>query len=173
MVLATLSGDCRVVAGEAGGVVVRLRGYQAMVLIDFREILAPDAAWLQLAAAFGWNGHHVSRAEDFAGVLGTFYEHPTDGSFGSTEGLGDDEYLERRSAGSDFADSRAFLRARLLDLLIGDWDRPYSREAGCYPAGAFRVDKYWPPVNRVDNVYGDRHLVCTCPPVGDYLEAAE
>jgi hypothetical protein len=65
--------------------------------------------------------------EDFAGVLGTFYEHPTDGSFGSTEVLGDDEYLERRSAGSDFADSRAFLRARLLDLLIGDWDRHYGQ----------------------------------------------
>jgi glycine dehydrogenase len=38
----------------------------------------------------------------------------------------------------------------------GDWDRPYSREQGCFPPGAFRVDKYWPPVNRVDNAYGDR-----------------
>ncbi len=60
-----------------------------------------------------------------------------------------------------------------VEDLVGDWDRPYSREEGCYPAGAFRVDKYWPPVNRVDNVYGDRHLVCTCPPLEDYLEAAE
>ena len=60
-----------------------------------------------------------------------------------------------------------------VEDLIGNWDRPYSREAGCYPAGAFRVDKYWPPVNRVDNVYGDRHLVCTCPPLEDYAEAAE
>ena len=60
-----------------------------------------------------------------------------------------------------------------VEDLIGDWDRPYSREQGCYPKGAFRVDKYWPPVNRVDNVYGDRHLICTCPPLEDYLEAAE
>ncbi len=60
-----------------------------------------------------------------------------------------------------------------VEDLIGDWERPYSREQGCYPAGAFRVDKYWPPVNRVDNVYGDRHLVCTCPPLEDYQEAAE
>ncbi len=60
-----------------------------------------------------------------------------------------------------------------VEDLVGDWDRPYSREEGCYPKGAFRVDKYWPPVNRVDNVYGDRHLVCTCPPLEDYLEAAE
>ena len=60
-----------------------------------------------------------------------------------------------------------------VEDLIGPWERPYSREQGCYPKGAFRVDKYWPPVNRVDNVFGDRHLVCTCPPLDDYLEAAE
>ena len=48
--------------------------------------------------------------------------------------------------------------------LVADWDRPYSREVGCFPAGAFRVDKYWPPVGRVDNAYGDRNLVCACPP---------
>ena len=60
-----------------------------------------------------------------------------------------------------------------VEDLVGEWDRPYSREQACYPAGAFRVDKYWPPVNRVDNVYGDRHLICTCPPLTDYLEAAE
>ena len=52
--------------------------------------------------------------------------------------------------------------------LVADWDRPYSREQGCFPPGAFRVDKYWPPVGRVDNVHGDRHLVCTCPPLEDY-----
>ncbi|MDB5553734.1 MAG: gcvP [Rhizobium sp.] len=57
--------------------------------------------------------------------------------------------------------------------LVGEWDRPYSREQACFPPGAFRVDKYWPPVNRVDNVYGDRNLVCSCPPAEDYLEAAE
>ena len=55
-----------------------------------------------------------------------------------------------------------------MEDLVRDWDRPYSREAGCFPPGAFRVDKYWPPVNRVDNAYGDRHLVCTCPPLEDY-----
>jgi glycine dehydrogenase len=60
-----------------------------------------------------------------------------------------------------------------VEDLVGEWDRAYSREVGCFPAGAFRVDKYWPPVNRVDNVFGDRHLVCTCPPLEDYLDAAE
>jgi len=60
-----------------------------------------------------------------------------------------------------------------VEDLVGDWDRPYSREQGCFPPGAFRVDKYWPPVNRVDNAWGDRNLVCTCPPLEDYAEAAE
>jgi glycine dehydrogenase len=60
-----------------------------------------------------------------------------------------------------------------MEDLIQDWDRAYSREQGCFPPGAFRVDKYWPPVNRVDNVHGDRNLICTCPPLESYLEAAE
>ncbi|NOT71366.1 MAG: aminomethyl-transferring glycine dehydrogenase [Hyphomicrobium sp.] len=60
-----------------------------------------------------------------------------------------------------------------VEDLVGEWNRPYTREQACFPAGAFRVDKYWPPVNRVDNAYGDRNLVCTCPPVSDYAEAAE
>ncbi|WP_029062682.1 aminomethyl-transferring glycine dehydrogenase [Labrenzia sp. DG1229] len=57
--------------------------------------------------------------------------------------------------------------------LVGEWNRPYSREQACYPAGSLDVDKYWSPVNRVDNAYGDRNLVCTCPPMSDYAEAAE
>ncbi len=57
--------------------------------------------------------------------------------------------------------------------LVGDWNRKYSREAGCFPPGAFRVDKYWPPVGRVDNVFGDRNLICTCPPIESYMDAAE
>ncbi len=60
-----------------------------------------------------------------------------------------------------------------VEDLVADWDRAYSREQGCFPPGAFRVDKYWPPVGRVDNAYGDRNLICTCPPVEAYAEAAE
>ncbi|WP_085308053.1 aminomethyl-transferring glycine dehydrogenase [Planktotalea arctica] len=60
-----------------------------------------------------------------------------------------------------------------MEDLVKDWDRPYTRETGCFPPGAFRVDKYWPPVNRVDNVWGDRNLTCTCPPMEDYAVAAE
>ena len=55
-----------------------------------------------------------------------------------------------------------------VEDLVAEWDRAYSREEGCFPAGAFRVDKYWPPVGRVDNVFGDRNLICTCPPLEAY-----
>lgn len=60
-----------------------------------------------------------------------------------------------------------------VEDLIGEWDRPYSREEACFPIGAFRVDKYWPPVNRVDNAYGDRNLVCACPPMETYMSGDE
>ena len=60
-----------------------------------------------------------------------------------------------------------------VEDLVGEWDRPYSREAACFPPGAFRVDKYWSPVNRIDNVYGDRNLICSCPPLETYAKAAE
>jgi glycine dehydrogenase len=49
--------------------------------------------------------------------------------------------------------------------LLGEWTHPYDRETAVYPAPHTRVDKYWPPVRRVDSAYGDRHLVCSCPPI--------
>ena len=58
-------------------------------------------------------------------------------------------------------------------LLQEDWDKPYSRDRAAYPLPHIKEDKYWPPVGRVDNVYGDRNVVCTCPPMEAYLEAAE
>jgi glycine dehydrogenase len=48
------------------------------------------------------------------------------------------------------------------------WTHAYSREVAAYPAAAPREAKYWPPVARVDNAYGDRNLVCACPPLADY-----
>jgi glycine dehydrogenase len=59
------------------------------------------------------------------------------------------------------------------DIADDAWARPYSRAEGCFPHASLRTDKYWSPVGRVDNVYGDRNLVCSCPPVSDYAEAAE
>jgi glycine dehydrogenase len=47
--------------------------------------------------------------------------------------------------------------------LTGEWSRPYSRDDAAFPTG-HTADKYWPPVARIDQAYGDRHLVCSCPP---------
>jgi glycine dehydrogenase len=59
------------------------------------------------------------------------------------------------------------------DLLIAEWTRPYAKEAAFFPMPTLREDKYWPPVGRIDNVYGDRNLVCSCPPTEVYQAAAE
>jgi glycine dehydrogenase len=53
-------------------------------------------------------------------------------------------------------------------LLKTEWTHGYSRDEAAYPVAALRQVKYWSPVGRVDNVYGDRNLVCSCPPVSDY-----
>jgi glycine dehydrogenase len=59
------------------------------------------------------------------------------------------------------------------DIADDAWARAYTRAEGCFPAGTSRTDKYWCPVGRVDNVYGDRNLVCSCPPITEYAQAAE
>jgi glycine dehydrogenase len=55
--------------------------------------------------------------------------------------------------------------------LAGDWPHPYSREQAVFPLPEIRAGKFWPSVARIDNAWGDRHLVCTCDPVADYAEA--
>ena len=55
-------------------------------------------------------------------------------------------------------------------LLKGDWPHAYSREQAAFPVPALRRNKYWSPVGRVDNVYGDRNLFCSCIPMSDYAD---
>lgn len=60
------------------------------------------------------------------------------------------------------------------ETLAGEWTHPYSRMEAAYPASdPDTAAKYWPPVSRIDNVAGDRNLVCSCPPLSDYVDAAE
>ena len=89
--------------------------------------------------------------------------------------LGIREEIRKVAAGDWPQDNNPLKHAphTMQDMVKDDWDRPYSRQVACFPAGSFQVDKYWAPVGRVDNVYGDRNLVCTCPPLEDYREAAE
>jgi glycine dehydrogenase len=72
-----------------------------------------------------------------------------------------------RVAGGDWdADDNPLRNApHTAAMLLGDdWKHPYSRSEAAYPAGGDRRAKYWPPVRRIDQAYGDRHLVCACPP---------
>ncbi|NRB58166.1 MAG: glycine dehydrogenase (aminomethyl-transferring), partial [Salinicola sp.] len=59
----------------------------------------------------------------------------------------------------------------MADVTEENWNRPYSRERAAFPTDAVREAKYWPAVNRVDNVFGDRNLICSCPPIEAYREA--
>ncbi len=58
----------------------------------------------------------------------------------------------------------------ILDVTDAEWDRPYDRNTAVLPSPATRRSKFWPTVNRIDNVFGDRNFVCTCPPLSDYEE---
>jgi glycine dehydrogenase len=59
------------------------------------------------------------------------------------------------------------------DLLVDEWDRPYEREIAAYPVDALRRNKYWVPVSRIDNAFGDRHVICACPPMEAYEPGTE
>ena len=61
----------------------------------------------------------------------------------------------------------AFAHRVAESLLAGDWSHPYTREAAAFPVKSLRGAKYWAPVGRVDNVYGDRNLFCSCLPVSE------
>jgi glycine dehydrogenase len=74
--------------------------------------------------------------------------------------------IDRVAAGEWPADDSPLRHAphTAEDLLTAEWTRPYTREEGAYPLDALRRDKYWPPVSRIDGGYGDRNLMCACPP---------
>ena len=52
--------------------------------------------------------------------------------------------------------------------LVGEWDAAYDRATATFPTGVDPLSKYWPPVRRIDGAYGDRNLVCSCPPLDSY-----
>ncbi|MCA8865176.1 MULTISPECIES: aminomethyl-transferring glycine dehydrogenase [unclassified Halomonas] len=56
------------------------------------------------------------------------------------------------------------------DLMDSDWQRPYDRQLAAFPTAAVQAAKYWPAVNRVDNVFGDRQLICSCPSIDEYRD---
>ena len=61
----------------------------------------------------------------------------------------------------------------LEEVVANDWPHAYSREEAAFPVDSLREGKYWPPVGRIDQVHGDRNLICACPPIETYQNAAE
>ncbi len=79
------------------------------------------------------------------------------------------EIAKVESGEFDKADNPLKFAPHTAEVLTADkWERKYSREVAAYPVPSLRKQKYWPPVGRADNVYGDRNLFCACIPVSDY-----
>jgi glycine dehydrogenase len=77
--------------------------------------------------------------------------------------------IDRVTSGDWSAADNPLLNApHTSSSIAGDWPHAYSREEAAFPAGVDPRSKYWPPVRRIDGAYGDRHLVCACPPVAEY-----
>ena len=57
------------------------------------------------------------------------------------------------------------------DISVEDWKYPYTREKAVFPLPWVKENKYWPPVKRVDNPYGDRNLICSCLPIEHFKES--
>ncbi|MFZ3556030.1 MULTISPECIES: aminomethyl-transferring glycine dehydrogenase [unclassified Streptomyces] len=77
--------------------------------------------------------------------------------------------VERVASGEWPADDNPLRNApHTAGMLGGEWEHAYSREEGVFPAGVVASDKYWPPVRRIDQAFGDRNLVCSCPPLDAY-----
>ncbi|MEM7300575.1 MAG: aminomethyl-transferring glycine dehydrogenase [Pseudomonadota bacterium] len=133
------------------------------------------------------------KVEDVAKRLGDYGFHAPTMSFPVAETLMIEPTESESKAEIDrFCDTMISIRAEIRDvetgkadgennllknaphthsLLIEDWTRPYSREAAFFPLGLERTTKFWPPVGRVDNVAGDRNLICSCPPIEAYEDS--
>lgn len=80
-----------------------------------------------------------------------------------------DEIRDIESGKTQYQQTALHHAPHTIKVVTSDsWDRAYSREQAAFPASSLYKNKYWPSVGRVDNVHGDRHLVCSCPPISDY-----
>ena len=81
------------------------------------------------------------------------------------------EEIDKVAAGEWAADNNPLFNApHTAKQMAGEWNHPYSRDTGCFPVQNQERQKYWAPVRRVNNVFGDRNLVCTCPPIESYSQ---
>jgi glycine dehydrogenase len=145
-------------------------------ILDLREITKESGVTIDDVAKrlvdYGFHAPTMSFP-----VAGTFMVEPTE-----SESLFElDRFIEAMksikqeinlvSAGTWPVDDNPLHNApHTATYLMADWDHPYSREQAAYPVARLRENKYWPTVRRVDGAYGDRNLVCACPPISDFAE---
>jgi len=85
-----------------------------------------------------------------------------------------EEIAEIESGKADRVNNLLRNAPHTAEAVVSDsWDRPYSRERAAFPSPATRRDKFWPASARVDNVWGDRNLVCACPPMEAWEEKTD
>ncbi len=84
-----------------------------------------------------------------------------------------EEIREVENGSADAQDNPLKNAPHAVRDLTSDWPHAYSREAAAYPVPVLLERKFWPSVSRIDNVFGDRNLVCTCPPVADWVSSAD
>jgi glycine dehydrogenase len=177
---------------NANYVALRLEGYFPILyrgalgrvahecIIDVRPLTAASGATVEDVAKrlmdFGFHSPTMSWP-----VAGTLMIEPTESE--SLEEL--DRFcdamiaihgeMEQIAAGAIGLEESALRHAPhpAESLLVDEWTRPYSREQAAYPLPWLRERKFWPAVARIDNVHGDRHLVCTCDGVDAYMEGAQ
>ena len=82
-----------------------------------------------------------------------------------------DEIREIENGGATRDDNVLKNSPHTAEIVTADeWKHSYSREKAAFPVAWLRDHKFWPPVSRIDNAYGDRHLMCTCPPLSELAE---
>jgi glycine dehydrogenase len=110
-------------------------------------------------------------------VAGTIMVEPTESEAKDELDRFCDALIAIRSEIQAVADGKAHAKDNVLKnaphtagaIAADDWSHPYSREQAAFPLPFVRANKHWPAVGRIDNPYGDRNLMCSCPPVAEYV----
>ena len=177
---------------NANYIAVRLREHFPILYTDAAGLVAHecilDCRGFQAEAGIGVEDI-AKRLQDFGfhaptmswPVAGTLMVEPTESEGQAEIDRFCDAMIAIRAEIADIAAGRAdpvdnplkHAPHTLAEIASSAWHHPYSREAAAFPLAWVRTAKYWPPVKRVDNVYGDRNLICTCAPLESYAQAAE
>jgi glycine dehydrogenase len=101
-------------------------------------------------------------------VIGTLMIEPTESESKKELDRYCDAMIQIRKEADECPDVIRNAPHTAIALMSSDWKASYSRDKAAYPLSWVRGNKYWPPVGRVDNAYGDKNIVCSCPPMDDY-----